>query len=102
MTVLRSSLVGARRPARRVRDAAARRAGARAALRAELDRAEAARSLAERSLQRATENARHGAEDEMIRLATAEQELADARSDRDRLAAQLAELTVGRRRDRRG
>ncbi|HEV7527022.1 MAG TPA: hypothetical protein VGP92_18845 [Acidimicrobiia bacterium] len=69
--------------------------GARAALRAELERAEAARSLAERSLQRATENARHGAEDEMIRLATAEQELADTRSDRNRLAAQLAELTSG-------
>jgi chromosome segregation ATPase len=69
--------------------------GARADLRAELDRAEAARSLAERSLQRATENARHGAEDEMIRLATAEQELADTRSDRDRLAAKLAELTAG-------
>lgn len=69
--------------------------GARAMLRAELDRAEAARSLAERSLQRATENARHGAEDEMIRLATAEQQLADAVSDRDRFAAQLAELTSG-------
>ncbi|MDQ1381265.1 MAG: hypothetical protein QOJ71_1984, partial [Actinomycetota bacterium] len=69
--------------------------GARADLRVELDRAETARSLAERSLQRATENARHGAEDEMIRLATAEQELADTRSDRDRLAAKLAELTAG-------
>jgi chromosome segregation ATPase len=69
--------------------------GLRAELRAELDRAEAARSLAERSLLRATENARHGAEDEMIRLATAEQQLADARSDRDRLAAQLSELTAG-------
>ena len=68
---------------------------ARAALRAELDRAEGARSLAERSLQRATENARLGAEDEMIRLATAEQQLADACSDRDRLAAQLAVLTAG-------
>ena len=69
--------------------------GLRAELRAELDRAEAARSLAERSLLRATENARHGAEDEMIRLATAEQQLADARSDRDRLAAQVSELTAG-------
>jgi len=69
--------------------------GARALLRAELERAEAARSLAERSLQRATENARHGAEDEMIRIATLEQELADARSDRDRLASKLAELTDG-------
>ncbi len=69
--------------------------GLRAELRAELDRAEAARSLAERSLLRATENARHGAEDEMIRLATAEQQLADARSDRDRYAQQLAELTAG-------
>jgi chromosome segregation ATPase len=69
--------------------------GLRAELHAELDRAEAARSLAERSLLRATENARHGAEDEMIRLATAEQQLADARSDRDRLAAQVSELTAG-------
>jgi hypothetical protein len=69
--------------------------GLRAELRAELDRAEAARSLAERSLLRATENARHGAEDEMIRLATAEQQLADALSDRDRLASRLAELTAG-------
>ncbi len=69
--------------------------GPRAMLRAELDRAEAARSLAERSLQRATENARHGAEDEMIRLATAEQQLADAASDRDRFSAQLADLTSG-------
>ena len=68
---------------------------ARAELRVELERAEAARSLVERSLERATENARHGAEDEMIRLATAEQDLADIRSDRDRLAAQLAELTSG-------
>jgi chromosome segregation ATPase len=68
---------------------------ARAALRVELEHAEGARSLAERSLQRATENARLFAEDEMIRLATAEQELADASSDRDRLAAQLAELTAG-------
>ncbi len=69
--------------------------GLRAEMRADLDRAEAARSLAERSLLRATENARHGAEDEMIRLATAEQQLADARSDRDRYAQQLAELTAG-------
>ena len=68
---------------------------ARAELRVELERAEAARSLVERSLERATENARHGAEDEMIRLATAEQALADLRSDRDRLAAQWAELTAG-------
>ena len=67
----------------------------RAALRAELDRALAAQSLAERNLERATESARHGAEDEIIRLATAEQELADTRSDRDRLAARLAELTAG-------
>ena len=68
---------------------------ARAELSVELERAEAARSLVERSLERATENARHGAEDEMIRLATAEQDLADLRSDRDRLAAHLAELTAG-------
>jgi chromosome segregation ATPase len=67
----------------------------RAEMRTDLDRAEAAQSLAERSLLRATENARHGAEDEMIRLATAEQQLADARSDRDRYAQQLAELTAG-------
>ena len=69
--------------------------GARAALRAELERADAARSLAERALQRATENARHGAEDEMIRLATLEQQLTDASSDRDRLATKLAELSAG-------
>ncbi len=69
--------------------------GLRAEMRAELDRAESARSLAERSLLRATENARHGAEDEMIRLATAEQQLADARSDRDRYAQQLSDLTAG-------
>ncbi len=31
----------------------------------------------------------------MIRLATAEQQLADAASDRDRFSAQLAELTSG-------
>jgi chromosome segregation ATPase len=68
---------------------------ARAELRAELERAQAAQSLAERNLERATESARHNAEDEMIRLATAEQQLADATSDRDRLAAQLAELTSG-------
>jgi chromosome segregation ATPase len=65
------------------------------ALRAELDRALAAQSLAERNLERATASARHNAEDEMIQLATSEQQLADASSDRDRLAAQLAELTAG-------
>ena len=64
-------------------------------MRAELERAEAAQSLAERSLDRATEHARQGAEDAIIRLATAEQQLADARSDRDRLADQLAALTAG-------
>ncbi len=79
MTALRSSLSEHDGLLDEYVDAAARRTGARAALRAELERAEAARSLAERSLQRATENARHGAEDEMIRLATAEQKLADAR-----------------------
>ncbi|MDQ1455121.1 MAG: hypothetical protein QOH28_741 [Actinomycetota bacterium] len=68
---------------------------ARAELRAELEHAEAARSLAERVLERATESARQGAEDEMIRLATAEQQLVDLRSDRDRLAAQVAALTAG-------
>ena len=36
----------------------------------------------------------------MIRLATAEQQLADAVSDRDRLAAQLGRADGGRRRDR--
>jgi hypothetical protein len=69
--------------------------GARALLRAELERAEAARSLAERSLQRATENARQTAEDETMRATALEQELADMRSDRDRLAATLADLTSG-------
>ncbi len=68
---------------------------ARAELRAELEHAEAARSLAERVLERATESARQGAEDEMIRLATAEQQLVDVRSDRDQLAARLAALTAG-------
>jgi chromosome segregation ATPase len=65
---------------------------ARAALRQELERAEAARSLAERGLEAATENARRRAEDETIRLATSEQQLADMKSDRDRFEQKLAEM----------
>jgi chromosome segregation ATPase len=68
---------------------------ARAALREELDRAETERRIAERALERATETARRHAEDETIRLATAENDLADARSDVDRLRAKVAELTKG-------
>jgi hypothetical protein len=64
----------------------------RAALRAELEEAEAARRLAERGLERAVESARQQAEDEVIRLASAEAALADARSDRDRLEDQLEAL----------
>jgi len=66
-----------------------------AALRAEVERADAARRLAERSLEAASEGARRRAEDELIHLATAEQALADARSDRDRLQAKIDELTAG-------
>ncbi|HVJ98607.1 MAG TPA: hypothetical protein VNC41_17395, partial [Acidimicrobiia bacterium] len=54
---------------------------ARALLRGELDRAEAARDLAERSLENQTETLRRRSEDDTIRAATLEQELADARSD---------------------
>lgn len=68
---------------------------ARAALRKELDRAEAAAELAERAVTIATEDARRRAEDELIRLATTEAALADAVSDRDRLAARIEELTAG-------
>jgi chromosome segregation ATPase len=68
---------------------------ARAALRKELDRAEASRELAERAVTVATEDARRRAEDERIRLATAEAALADAVSDRDRFAARIEELTAG-------
>jgi chromosome segregation ATPase len=68
---------------------------ARAAMRAEVERAEAARLLAERSLEAAASGARRRAEDEMIRLATAEQELADARSDCERLRSKIDELTAG-------
>jgi hypothetical protein len=64
----------------------------RAALRIELEESETARRLAERSLERTVETARKHAEDEVIRLATAEAALADARSDRDRLAGQLEAL----------
>ena len=67
----------------------------RVLLQAELDRVEAARSLAERSLQHATETAKQRAEDEMIELATAENEIADLKSDRDRLSKQLTEITTG-------
>ncbi len=62
----------------------------RAAMRAELEEAETARRLAERSLERTVESARKHAEDELIRLATAEAALADAQSDRERLTEQLA------------
>ncbi len=65
---------------------------ARAALRAELEQAETARRLAERSVERTVESARKHAEDEVIRLATAEAALADALSDRDRLAARVEAL----------
>jgi chromosome segregation ATPase len=68
---------------------------ARAALQKELDRAEASRELAERAVTVATEDARRRAEDERIRLATAEAALADAVSDRDRFAARIEELTAG-------
>jgi chromosome segregation ATPase len=68
---------------------------ARAALRKELDRAEAARELAERAVTVATEDARRRAEDELIRLASTEAALADAVSDRDRLTARIEELTAG-------
>ena len=68
---------------------------ARAAMREELDKAEAERRIAERALERATETARRHAEDETIRLATAESDLADARSDVDRLRSKIAELTKG-------
>jgi chromosome segregation ATPase len=68
---------------------------ARSALQKELDRAEASRELAERAVTVATEDARRRAEDERIRLATAEAALADAVSDRDRFAAQIEELTAG-------
>lgn len=66
---------------------------ARGAMREELEKAESERRIAEHALERATETARHHAEDETIRLATAESALADARSDVDRLRAQVAELT---------
>jgi len=61
----------------------------RAALQAELQESETARRLAERSLEWAVESARKHAEDEVIRLATAEAALTDAQDDRDRLAAHL-------------
>ena len=92
--MLRGLDLRARRSARRVRDPAARRAGGAGRV---AGRARAGRSgTVARRTQPATrdENARHGAEDEMIRLATAEQKLADALSDRERLST-LAELTAG-------
>src|SRR5690348_1402840 len=67
----------------------------RAAMREELEKAETERRLAQSALERATETARRHAEDELIQLATAETALADARSDVERLSAQLADLTAG-------
>ncbi len=64
---------------------------ARATLRADLDRAEAERGLAERALEGAMETSKQRAEDELIQIATLESQLRDARSDRDRLTSQLAE-----------
>jgi hypothetical protein len=64
---------------------------ARATLRAELDRNDAERRLAERALQRAMETAKQRAEDELIQVATLESQLRDLRSDNDRLGGQLAE-----------
>ncbi len=68
---------------------------ARAAMRDELEKAEAARRIAEHALERATETARRHVEDETIRYATTTSELADARSDVDRLRAKVAELSRG-------
>jgi hypothetical protein len=65
---------------------------ARAALRAELDEAEKARRLAERSLERAVASARKHAEDEVHHLSEADAALADIRSERDQLADMVAEL----------
>jgi hypothetical protein len=67
----------------------------RSTMREELDKAETERRLTERALERATETARRHAEDELIRLATAEAALADAQSDVERLSGQLADLTAG-------
>jgi chromosome segregation ATPase len=63
------------------------------ALRAQAERSETARHLAEQALEHTTETARKRSEDELIHLATLETELSDLRSDRTRLQQQLAELT---------
>jgi chromosome segregation ATPase len=68
---------------------------ARALLRGELDRAEAARALAERSLESALDNSRRRNEDDSIRVATAEQRVADLESDNARLQSRLDELIAG-------
>jgi chromosome segregation ATPase len=66
---------------------------ARAAMRAELDRAISERELAEKGLARASEDARRHAEDSSIQIASIEQELAELQSERDQLAERLAELS---------
>ena len=66
---------------------------AKAKARAEADRAREACQAAERSLEFATETARRRAEDELDRLATAEQAVRDALAERDRLAAQVAAMS---------
>jgi chromosome segregation ATPase len=67
---------------------------AKGQLAAELERAHAAQELAERGLSHASEDARRRSEDDVIRLATVESALADAISDRDRLAARLESATA--------
>jgi chromosome segregation ATPase len=62
---------------------------------AELERAHAAQELAERGLAHASEDTRRRTEDDLIRLATAESALADAISDRDRLASRLEASVAG-------
>src|SRR5262249_40044226 len=66
---------------------------ARAAMRAELDRAIAERELAEKGLARASEDAHRHAEDSLIQVASIEQELADLRIERDQLSARVEELS---------
>jgi chromosome segregation ATPase len=64
---------------------------ARAAMRAELDRAIAERELAEKGLARASEDAKRHAEDSLIQAVSTEQEIAQLRNERDELAARLDE-----------
>jgi chromosome segregation ATPase len=66
---------------------------ARAAMRAELDRAIAERELAEKGLARASEDAKRHAEDSLIQVASIEQELLDLRHERDQLSARVEELS---------